>query len=287
MMKKMVLVLLCTLLLLSLLPVSALAEEDWICSDCHIWVNGAYCPQCTRIRPATAGSVDECMITFRISFEKNTIFSRYDAEILINGQTAFIVEHGGTLDGTAIVPKGGCEVIFRNASDPTEDLRFLLNLREDTTFSANLSAHFYGLKMTNITCSAFLGNQPLGIRESGTRNGARMSVLRVTQSRGNGVNVPANGYVFVWVEFEVVNTMNRTLAMNPEKDFFVCCDGYTIQNSARSAAAAPMGFATRLGAGEKMRAMLCFELPSDWKELCLVYGNENVPFDRLVFEAYN
>ena len=288
-MKKMISMLFCALLLLSMLPMSALAESknEWICSDCHIWVSGNYCPQCTKTRPANAGSANECMMTFRINFKKNHFFSRYDAEIVINGMPAFTVEHGGTLDGTVVVPKGECEVVFRNASDPSEDLRFTLKLTGDTTFSADLSAHFYGLNMTNVTCSAFQGNQNLGVRESGTRNGARMTVMGITKGRGSNFMSAADGYVFVWVEFEVVNTTNHTLMFKPKYDFSCYCDGYTIQPSSRSAAAAPMEFESSLGAGEKMKAMLCFELPTNWQELRIVYGNEDVVFDRLVYVLNN
>lgn len=288
-MKKVISLLLCSLLLLSLLPMGAVAEgrDEWICSDCRIWVSGAYCPQCAKARPAAQPAGDECMMTFRLTFRENAFFSRYDAEILINGETAFTVEHGGTLDGTVVVPCGDCELVFRNASNPAEDLRFSLILTEDTTFSAELSAHFYGLEMGNVTCSALLGNQELAVGQAGTRNGARMTVLSVTNSRGNGINVPAEGYTFVWVEFEVCNTMNHALLIYPEQHFSIYCDGYTIQTSARAEAAAPMSFANRLDAGEKMRAMLCFELPVNWQEMTIVFGDEDAAFDRLVYVIHN
>lgn len=288
-MKKLISLLLCAFVMMTLLPAAAMAEADdeWICGDCHIWVSGEYCPQCTKARASSVNVGSECVMTFNVAFEKNTFFSRYDVEILINGTKVFTVQHGEALDGTVVVPKGQCELVFRNAKDPTEDVRFSLKLVKDTTFSCDMSAHFYGLSLTNVKCDAFQGSQQLGVNEPGTRNGARMTLLGTTKSRGNGVNVPADGYVFVWVEFEVSNITGRTLTFRPDSEFSVYCDGYTIQASNRSAAAAPMGFASRLGGGEKMKAMLCFELPANWKELKVVYGDEALVYDRLVYVINN
>ncbi|MBQ2951947.1 MAG: DUF4352 domain-containing protein [Clostridia bacterium] len=288
-MKKMIAMLLCALMLMSLIPMNALAEDDnaWICTDCYIWVSGESCPQCGKTRAVAQMSANECLLTFQIDFQKNKFFSKYDVEIIVNGNRAFFLEHGSSLDGSVIVPKGKCEVVFRYVSSPSADLRFSLNLTGNTTFFADIVTHFYGLEMLNVTCSAFQGNQQLGLMESGTRNGARMMIRDVTRSRGNGMYTPADGYVFVWVEFEVSNTTNSKLNLRPQDEFSVYCDGYTVQPSTRSASAAPMGFPTSLGSGDKMKAMLCFELPTNWQELRIVYGNEDIAYDRLIYVVTN
>ena len=52
------------MMVLNTLPMSAMAEADdeWICSDCHIWVCVAYCPQCEKTRP-TLPADGECLLT--------------------------------------------------------------------------------------------------------------------------------------------------------------------------------------------------------------------------------
>lgn len=286
-MKKMISLLLAMLVMISVFPATALADDYWICSDCHIWVSGDYCPQCIKERPTAGAATNECLVTFQINFEKNTIFSKYDVEIVINGETAFTMNHGESLDGTIVMPKGMCEVVFRYKHDHTADLRFTLNLTQDTTFTADMSTHFYGIVLENITCPAFLGNQMLYTGDSGTRNGARLTLRGLTTSRGTGICAPAEGYVFVMVEFEVLNTQSRSLTLNTDKDFRCYCDGYIIEPSIRASAVAPMGFADHLGGGDKTKGMICFELPQNWRELKIIYGNVEYAYDRLVFVINN
>lgn len=284
------LILSCLLLMTCVLPVTAMAlttTEDWICADCRIWVSGDYCPQCTRTRPTGAAAYEQYLLNLDVRFEKNVIFSKHDVEILINGEKAFSMKHGVSLEGNIVVPAGKCEIVFRMTESYTQDKRFVLNVTRDATFSADMSTHFYGIELVNVQSTAQMYDTRVRLGESAIVGGARYTILSVTESRGNSNIKPADGYVFVLVEFEVVNQGYQTIGINPDSRFSAYCDGYTIAASSRASAVAPMGFAKSLGAGEKMKGMLCYELPSNWQMLELSYRYATLTDDALRFVVYN
>lgn len=287
--KIVVLALSCLLLMTCLLPMaaSALTTDDWICSECYIWVNGDYCPQCTRSRPTGADAQEQYLLSLNINFEKNMIFSKHDVEILINGEKAFTMEHGVSLDGNIIVPAGRCELVIRMKDSYTSDTRFVLNVVKDAVFAADMSTHFYGIELMNVSCSAQMYDTRLRVGESAIANGARYTVLGMTQSRGNSMVKPADGYIFVLVEFEVVNLGNKTIGLDSKNGFTAYCDGYTVQPSSRAASVAPMGFANSLGPAEKMKGMICYELPVNWQVLELSYRYSVLSNEELYFVIYH
>ncbi len=283
--------LLACLLATTLLPLTASAQAvEWICSDCHIWVSGEYCPQCSKPRPAEqipTVSTGEGLLTFRIAFEENLFLSKHGVEVLVNGEKTFVVSHGESLDGTVAVPVGKCEVVFRLDGNPKMDSRYTLNITGDTTFTADMSTHFYGVEMENVDCPALQADQVILPGEAGILNGVQMTLVDMDTSRGNSLHSPADGYVFVMVEFEVTNMVDDVATLKPD-EYFVCyCDGYTIRTSARAAMVAPMGFGASLREGEKMKSMLCFELPKNWQELRIVYGVVDDAQEHLVFVISN
>lgn len=271
------------ILLLTLLP-TALAEQAdaWLCTGCLIRVSGESCPQCAAPCPED-GQEDLLLLTFSVDFSKNLLFTKDDVEIFVGGEKAITLPHGTDYEGAVAVPAGPCEVVFRDAALPTLDERFMLNMTQDATFTAAITTHFYGLEFTALSWTAERDTAPLVEGGSGLRNGAQLTLLNATETLGTTACRATDGYVFVLVEFEVVNTTGMTLTMQPETDFTIYCDGYTMQPSARAAQVAPMGFAATLGAAEKMKGMICLELPEDWQELQIVYGNVLLPNDQLLF----
>lgn len=284
-MKAIAMLLVCLLLCGCVLPIglNARAEEAWICTDCRIWVSGYSCPQCGRARPDISAEIGECVLHLKIDFKENQFFSTYDAEVIINGEHAFTIPHGKLLDSAVLVPTGRCTILLRNAEDHTEDVRFVLDIIEETLFTCDISAHFYGLEVANVVCNANEGDSRLAVGETGVRDGVEMTILQVKESRGSTACRPADGYVFVWCEFEIRNPSDKTIFLFPTLGFRAVCDGYTVNPSQRAASTAPMSFPTNLISGEKARGMLCYELPVNWRSLRLTYSGLFEELDQLSF----
>lgn len=280
--------LLCVLLLVSVLPVSALAEADdeWLCSECCVQVSGRYCPQCGKIRPVVLAE-GESLLVLDIAFEKNVLFSRYDVEVLINGTVAFTMKHGESLIENIGVPQGPCEIVFRLAGSRQLDVRFPLLINRNAILEGTIKTHFYGIEFKSLSCSAPVNEKPLSQGEGGLCNGVHMELVGVKTSSGNNSIRAAQGYEFVMVEFEVYNSAEMLLVLEPAVAFHCYCDGYAIKTSERGALVAPMSFVGGLNGGDKTRGMLCFEVPADWQVLKIIFGNPAVQADNLTFVVKN
>ena len=271
------------MVLLLTVPTMAMAKaaDKWICSKCMVWVNGEYCPQCYKPRPADATD-NECLLTIQIDYQKNIIFAKYDVDVLINGKKMFTIAHGTHTEATLIVPKGVCEVVLRHSGNNMLDRRVMLNTSRDAaSFSAKLVSHVLYLTLSDMTGS-YITSYALSEGESAIIDGVNMKVVDVKESRGSSTNKPADGYVFVFVEFEVANTHSLAVRFSENAHFRCYLDGYSIQPSERAAAAAPMDFSGVLRSGEKMKAMLCFEVPTNWRNLQIIYSNMD---DQLCFSV--
>lgn len=272
------------MMVLNTLPMFAMAEaeDEWICSDCHIWVCGAYCPQCEKTRP-TLPADGECLLTLDIAFERNTFFSKFDVEVLINGEVAFTMRHGESLDGTIAVPQGLCEIVFRYTASRKYDIRMPLIITGDTVLTAEIKTHFYGFEFKSFECNAPVDYAPLKQGQGGLCNGVSMTLVGMSTTDGNNSIRAAQGYEFVMVEFDVHNTVDMSVTLTPAVAFTCYCDGYAIKPSERGFMVAPMGFVDTLHGGDKTRGMLCFEVPVGWQELEIVYGNPKESSDNLTF----
>ena len=82
---------------------------------------------------------------------------------------------------------------------------------------------------------------------------------------------PAEGYEYVEVSFIIENVSNKTLSISS----LMCFDAY-VDNFATSIDFGAYSLAesnppdVTLDSGKKARSSLCYELPSDWKELQIV-----------------
>ena len=270
-MKKITL-LLTTLMMAILLAAPALAktETKWICHACKIWVSGTYCPQCTANRPANFTD-KECLLTLNIDFQKNVIFAKYDVEVVVNGKQMYTIGHGGTLNETVVVPKGLCEIVVRKAENHAIDARICMNIsRDDAYYSGEVVSHVLYLTLTDVDSNVNVANYALSLGQRAIADGVSIQVLSVKESRGNTTIKPADGYVFLFVEFEFVNMRDGIASVNL-KSSRCELDGYIIQPSSHAEEAAPMGHRANMLEDEKAKAMLCFEVPTNWNELEIVY----------------
>lgn len=271
------------LVLLMSLPATVMAKaaDKWICSNCMVWVNGEYCPQCYKPRPADATD-NVCMLSLQIDYQKNVFFAKYDVDVIINGEKMFTIAHGTKADVTVIVPRGVCEMVLRHSENSMIDSRVMLNTSRDTaSFSATMVSHVLYMTLSDMKGS-YISNYALSKGERAIVDGLRMRIVDVKESRGVGTSKPADGYVFVFVEFEVENIHTLPMSFHENTNFRCYLDGFSVQPSERAAAAAPMDFNGVLRSGEKMKAMLCFEVPANWRELQMVFSHMD---DKVYFSV--
>lgn len=113
--------------------------------------------------------------------------------------------------------------------------------------------------------------------------------VSVTESTGSQYNKPSDGNVFVLCEFEIVNNSKDELAVSSIMSFSAYCDDYTCDYSL--SALMEKGNKDQLdgsvAAGKKMKGVVGYEVPADWKELEVHYTLDVLYNDKIVFVATN
>ncbi len=111
----------------------------------------------------------------------------------------------------------------------------------------------------------------------------------VTKSTGSQFNKPADGKVYVLCEFEIANNSKEDLAISSMLSFKGYCDDYACNYSI--GALMEKGDKDQLDgtvtAGKKMKGVIGYEIPTDWKELEIHYTPDILSNDKIVFVATN
>lgn len=108
-----------------------------------------------------------------------------------------------------------------------------------------------------------------GIGEIAELNGVRVTMTDYSENSGSEFNKPSEGNVFVLVEFEIENNTDKELAISSMLSFEAYADDYALNYSL--GALIENKDANQLdgsiAAGKKMKGVVGYELPEDWKEL--------------------
>lgn len=116
-----------------------------------------------------------------------------------------------------------------------------------------------------------------------------ITFVGVTESTGSDFNKPADGNVFVLCEFEIVNNSKEELAVSSMMSFSAYCDDYSCDYSI--GALLEKGNKDQLdgsvAAGKKMKGVVGYEVPSNWKELEIQYTLDLLDSTKIVFIATN
>ena len=116
-----------------------------------------------------------------------------------------------------------------------------------------------------------------------------VSFVDVTESTGSDFNKPADGNVFVLCEFEITNNSSEEISVSSMLSFEAYCDDYSCDYS--FSALLEKGNKDQLdgtiAAGKKMKGVVGYELPSNWKELEIHYTLSILESDEIVFVATN
>lgn len=119
-------------------------------------------------------------------------------------------------------------------------------------------------------------------------NGVVVSFLDVTTSTGSDFNEPSDGNVFVLCEFEIANNSSEELSVSSMLSFEAYCDGYACEYSLGALMANDKGqLDGSIAAGKKMKGVIGYEVPTDWKELEVQYTANILSDDKIIFVATN
>ena len=116
-----------------------------------------------------------------------------------------------------------------------------------------------------------------------------VSFVDISESKGTKYFKPADGNVFLACEFEITNNSDEDLTISSILSFEAYCDDYTCEYSitALSANNDKKQLDGTVAAGKKMKGIVAYEVPSDWKELEVHYTLDVLSSREIVFVATN
>lgn len=120
-------------------------------------------------------------------------------------------------------------------------------------------------------------------------DGVVVSFIDLIESTGVQFAAPAEGKVFVLCEFEITNNSSEELAVSSMLNFEAYCDDYSCEYSlsALMAKEDKDQLDGSVAAGKKMKGVIGYEIPSDWKELEIQYTPNILSDNKIVFTATN
>ena len=134
-----------------------------------------------------------------------------------------------------------------------------------------------------------VSKQEFGLGDTVELDDVVVSFLDITTSTGSDFNKPADGKIFVLCEFEITNNSPEELAVSSMLSFEAYCDDYSCDYSV--GALMEKGEKSQLdgavASGKKMKGVIGYEVPTDWKELEIQYTVDILSDDKIVFLATN
>ena len=121
------------------------------------------------------------------------------------------------------------------------------------------------------------GDYIFGIGETAELNGVRVTMTDYSESHGSEYNEPAEGNVFVLVEFEIENNTDSELAISSVMSFDAYADDYALEYSigALMEKEESNQLDGAIAAGKKMNGIVGYEAPEGWKNI-EIHFTENV-----------
>jgi len=111
----------------------------------------------------------------------------------------------------------------------------------------------------------------------------------VSENTGSKYNKPTDGNVFLLCEFEITNNSNEELAVSSMLSFEAYCDEYAcdISISALMEKGNKEQLDGSVAPGKKMKGVVGYEVPEDWKELEVRYTIDILSSSKIIFVATN
>lgn len=133
------------------------------------------------------------------------------------------------------------------------------------------------------------GEKVFKVGDSVELNKVVVSFIGIETSTGSDFNTPEEGKVFLLCEFEIANNSSEELSVSSILCFEAYCDDYACEYSlgALMAAEGKAQLDGSVAAGKKMKGVVGYEVPADWKELEVQYTMDILSDDKIVFVATN
>jgi hypothetical protein len=133
------------------------------------------------------------------------------------------------------------------------------------------------------------GEKLFKLGDSVELDGVVVNFIDVVTSTGSQFNKPTEGNVFVLCEFEIANNSQEELSVSSMLNFEAYCDEYACDTS--FGALLEKGNKDQLDGtvapGKKMKGVVGYEVPTDWKELEVHYTLDILDDSKIVFVAEN
>lgn len=125
-----------------------------------------------------------------------------------------------------------------------------------------------------------------GIGETAEMNDIQVTMLNYVESNGSEYNSPADGNVFVLVEFEIANNSDSDLAVSSMMSFEAYADDYALNYSLSAIMEAESGSQLdgTIAPGKKMKGEIGYEVPADWSNMEIHFTDSLWSDSDFVFE---
>ena len=125
-----------------------------------------------------------------------------------------------------------------------------------------------------------------GIGETAEMNDIQVTMLNYVESNGSEYNSPADGNVFVLVEFEIANNSDSDLAVSSMMSFETYADDYALNYSLSAIMEAESGSQLdgTIAPGKKMKGEIGYEVPADWSNMEIHFTDSLWSDSDFVFE---
>lgn len=125
-----------------------------------------------------------------------------------------------------------------------------------------------------------------GVGETAESGDVQVTFLGVTESAGSEFNEPGDGNVFLLAEFEIANNGQEDLSISSMLSFDAYQDGYATEVSLSALMEADSQLDGNVAPGKKMKGVVGYEVPAEYKELEINMQLDVWSDDKLVF-VYN
>ena len=125
-----------------------------------------------------------------------------------------------------------------------------------------------------------------GLGETAEMNDIQVTMLNYVESNGSEYNSPADGNVFVLVEFEIANNSGSDLAVSSMMSFEAYADDYALNYSLSAIMEAESGSQLdgTIAPGKKMKGEIGYEVPADWSNMEIHFTDSLWSGSDFVFE---
>lgn len=117
-------------------------------------------------------------------------------------------------------------------------------------------------------------------------NNVQVTLVDYQESAGSEYNKPADGNVFLLVNFEIANNSDKELTVSSMMSFEAYADDYALNYSLTAMMENPDGnqLDGTIAAGKKMNGWIGFEVPADWSDVEIHFTDDVWSNSKFVFE---